>query len=72
MSVSSKRRSVTESLSGGSARAKSGKAEAEASFFNASREKVCYCLLTGRLPQSHERILLAQMIIEGDPTNKLS
>ena len=51
---------------------KSGKAEAEALFFNASGEKVCCCLLTGRLPQSHERILLAQMITEGDPTNKLN
>jgi 3-hydroxybutyryl-CoA dehydratase len=51
---------------------KSGKAEAEALFINASGENVCCCLLTGRLPQSHERILLAQMITEGDPTNKLS
>jgi 3-hydroxybutyryl-CoA dehydratase len=51
---------------------KSGKAEAEALFFDASGEKVCCCLLTGRLPQSHEQILLAQMTTEGDPTNKLS
>jgi acyl dehydratase len=51
---------------------KSGKAEAEAFFFNPSGEKVCCCLLTGILPQSHEQILLAQMIAEGDPNNKLS
>ena len=51
---------------------KSGKAEAEAFFFNASGEKVCCCLMTGRLPRAHERIILAQMVAEGDPTNKLS
>ncbi len=51
---------------------KSGKAEAEALFFNASGEKVCCCLMTGRLPQLSERNILGQMISEGDPTNKLS
>jgi 3-hydroxybutyryl-CoA dehydratase len=51
---------------------KSGKAEAEAFFFNSAGEKVCCCLMTGRLPHSHERAILAQMIAEGDPTNKLS
>ena len=50
----------------------SGKAEAEAFFFNASGDKVCYSLLIGILPLSHERIILAQMVEEGDPTNKLS
>ena len=50
----------------------SGKAEAEAFFFNASGEKVCYSHLTGRLPLSNERIILAKMVEEGDPTNKLS
>lgn len=50
----------------------SGKAEAEAFFFNPSGEKVCACLLTGRLPRPHERMILAQMVAEGDPTNKLS
>jgi len=50
----------------------SGKAEAEAYFFNASGEKVCYSHLTGILPLSRERIILAQMVAEGDPTNKLS
>ena len=50
---------------------KSGKAEAEAFYFNASGEEVCCCHMTGRLPHSRERILLTQMTEEGDPTNKL-
>ena len=50
----------------------SGKAEAEAFFFNAFGEKVCYSHLTGRLPLPRERIILAQMVEAGDPTNKLS
>lgn len=49
-----------------------GKAEAEAFFFNASGEKVCCCLLTGRLPLPREQTILSQMVTEGDPTNKLS
>jgi len=51
---------------------KSGKAEAEACFFNDSGEKVCCCLMTGRLPRSYEKEILAQMVADGDPTNKLS
>ena len=49
-----------------------GKAEAEAFFVNASGEKVCYCRMIGRLPHAREQIILAQMVAEGDPTNKLS
>jgi len=50
----------------------SGKAEAEAFFVNPSGEKVGRCVLTGRLPVSHERSILARMVAEGDPTNKLA
>jgi len=50
----------------------SGKAEADAFFFNSSGEKVCCSQLTGRLPLSNERMMLAKMVEEGDPTNKLS
>ncbi|MDF1594023.1 MAG: MaoC/PaaZ C-terminal domain-containing protein [Desulfobacterales bacterium] len=50
----------------------SGKAEAEAFFFNASGEKVCCSHLTGRLPLPRERMILAQMVEAGDPTNRLS
>lgn len=51
---------------------KSGRAEAEASFYNNSGEKVCCCIMTGRLPNTREQNILAQMVTEGDPTNKLS
>jgi len=50
----------------------SGRAEAEASFYNNSGEKVCCCTLTGRVSNKRERYLLAQMVAEGDLTNKLS
>jgi acyl dehydratase len=50
----------------------SGKAEAEANFLNDSGEKVCCCIMTGRLAHARERNILAQMVTEGDPTNKLS
>ncbi len=37
---------------------KNGRAKAEAAFFNQKQQQVCYALLTGRLPLSHERELL--------------
>ncbi len=50
----------------------SGKAEAEALFFNKAGDQVCYCHLQGRLPRGRERSLLQQIIVEGDLTNKLA
>jgi hypothetical protein len=51
---------------------KNGRAEAEAVFLNQDHEKVCIAYLTGRLPLSHERRLLKEIVDEGDPTNKLA
>lgn len=50
----------------------SGRAEAEAFFYNEDEKQVCYAHLTGRLPQAGERELLKNIVDEGDPTNKLS
>ncbi len=50
----------------------SGRAEAEAYFFNEDKEQVCYAHLSGRLPKPDERQILKRMVDEGDPTNKLS
>lgn len=50
----------------------SGQAEAEAIFTNQDDEQVCHAFLTGRLPLENEKVLLKQMINEGDPTNRLS
>ena len=49
-----------------------GRAEAEAVFTNGTGEQVCYAFLTGRLPRDHERVLLRQMVEEGDPDNRLA
>jgi hypothetical protein len=37
---------------------KNGRAKAEAAFLNQKQQQVCYAILTGRLPLSHERELL--------------
>lgn len=50
----------------------SGRAEAEAVFFNQNGEQVGCAQLTGRLPLAPDRALLARMVAEGDPTNKLT
>jgi acyl dehydratase len=50
----------------------SGRAEAEASYSNESKEQVCYARLSGRLPLAPERELLSHMVEQGDPTNKLA
>ena len=52
--------------------ADNGRAEAEAVFTNQDEEKVCCASLTGRVPLNPERMLLKQMIDEGDPDNRLS
>ena len=49
-----------------------GRAEAEAIFTNQDNEQVCFARLTGRLPLDNERLILQQMVDEGDPTNKLA
>lgn len=49
-----------------------GRAEAEANFINQEGQQVCYAFLTGRLPLNSERMLLQQMLEEGDPANKLA
>lgn len=49
-----------------------GRAAAQAVFKNQHGDPVCYARLTGRLPRRAERSLLARMVGEGDPTNRLS
>ena len=49
-----------------------GQAEAEAVFTNQDNEQVCLATLTGRLPLDQERMILKQMVDEGDSTNKLN
>lgn len=49
-----------------------GRAAAEAVFTNQHGLRVGYARLTGRLPLSAERALLASMVAEGDPTNRIS
>jgi acyl dehydratase len=48
-----------------------GRAEAEAIFENQQGEQVGYAHLKGRLPLDPERMLLMQMITEGDQSNQL-
>jgi 3-hydroxybutyryl-CoA dehydratase len=50
----------------------SGRAAADARFYNQQGQQVCYAHLTGRLPVDRERELLKQFVREGDPTNRLS
>jgi 3-hydroxybutyryl-CoA dehydratase len=49
-----------------------GRAEAEAEFFNQRQEIVLQAQLTGYLPSRAKKEVLAEMIEEGDPTNKLA
>ncbi len=49
-----------------------GRAEAEAEFINQEGITVCLAQMTGRLPLNNEKNVLAQMLENGDPTNKLS
>jgi acyl dehydratase len=49
-----------------------GRAEAEAQFWNQDGEPVGYAHLRGRVPLEAERGLLARMMAEGDPTNRLA
>ncbi len=49
-----------------------GRAEAEAHLTNQHNKQVCYVHMTGRLPIKNEKKLLAKIVREGDPTNKLS
>lgn len=49
-----------------------GRAEAEALFWNQEGAQVGHAQLKGRLPLSAERELLAQMVAEGDPFNRLA
>lgn len=48
-----------------------GRAEAEATFVNASGKTVCLARLTGRLPLAGEQKILQRMVSEKDPTNAL-
>ncbi len=48
-----------------------GRAKAEAVFTNQLGERVQEATLTGRLPRDRDRQLLADIVAEGDPTNKL-
>lgn len=49
----------------------SGRAAAEATFTNQEEEQVGYAHLTGIIPVGTDKVLLAKMIAEGDPTNEL-
>ncbi|WDP91917.1 MAG: acyl dehydratase [Desulfobacter sp.] len=49
-----------------------GRAEAQGLFFNGEGVQVAQVLLRGILPTGSEKVLLDQMISEGDPTNKLA
>ncbi len=49
-----------------------GRARASAIFSNQHGTSVVEAVLTGRLPGEAERTVLAAMVAEGDPTNKLS
>ena len=49
-----------------------GRAEAEAELVNQDGTTVCLAQLTGRLPVGNEKDILAKMMENGDPTNKLS
>jgi acyl dehydratase len=48
-----------------------GRAQARAVFSNQHGTTVIEAALTGRLPGQAERAVLAAMVAEGDPTNKL-
>ena len=48
-----------------------GRAAAAADFTNQHGVQVARALLKGRLPIQQEKVLLEQMMAEGDPTNKL-
>jgi len=50
----------------------SGRAEAEAQFMNQNNSQIGYAYLKGRIPISDEKLLLQEMVNEGDLTNKLS
>ena len=50
----------------------SGRAEADAEFFNQHGTQVARVLIKGYLPGSVEKEVLARMMAEGDPTNKLA
>ncbi len=49
-----------------------GRAQASATFSNQDGTTVVEASLTGRLPGDAERAILAAMVAEGDPTNKLA
>jgi len=49
-----------------------GRAEAEATFVNSAGQLVCLANLKGRVPVGNERDILAKIVAEGDPSNKLS
>jgi hypothetical protein len=48
------------------------RAEAEAVFTNQDGQEVGKAHMKGRLPMEKEKQVLAAMVTEGDPTNKLS
>ncbi len=50
----------------------SGRATAQAKFFNQNGVQVARAGLTGRLPVDREKDLLHQMVKQGDSTNKLA
>jgi 3-hydroxybutyryl-CoA dehydratase len=49
-----------------------GRAEADAVFINQENKKIGIAAMTGRLPLEKERQILARMMAEGDPSNKLA
>ena len=48
------------------------RAEAEAVFTNQDGQEVGKAWMSGRLPLEKEKQILADMVMEGDPANKLS
>lgn len=48
-----------------------GGAEADAVFINQNKIQVCYAWMKGRLPLSHEKEILKQIVKKGDRFNKI-
>jgi len=49
-----------------------GRARAEAIFSNQDGDTVLQAVITGFVPESRERRIMAAMLSEGDPTNKIT
>ncbi len=51
---------------------KGGKARAEAVFTNQDKATVLLAVVTGFIPGAEEKQVMKAMVVEGDPTNKIS